>query len=111
MKKSIFEINKNENGFFFVLKNEGETIGESKYYETKQNCQIGIASVKESVLKKNFVSGSYDAWFFMLKSKNGRSVLFSPYYATEKEMVDAMVLVIDTAVDAEIVDLTKRAKR
>lgn len=116
MNNSVFEIKKSTDGqFYFVLKaRNSEVIGTSEMYKTKQNCQIGIQSVvnncteperfeiKESSDKKDY---------FVLKSRNGRIVLSSETYEKMSGAVDGIISVTENALDAEIIDTTKRKKK
>lgn len=115
MKKSVFEIKKSaDKQFYFVLKAlNNEVIGTSETYKTKQNCQTGIASVVNNCteVERFQVKESADnKLYFVLKSRNGRTILVSETYESKAGCENGMWSVTENALEAEIIDTTKRKK-
>lgn len=87
-KKYFFEIDKNEDNFFyFQLKDEeGNIYLERGAYTYKTNCKHGIKSViRNSKNRERFIikQASNKKWTCSLTAENGRTIAFTPYFKTK----------------------------
>lgn len=87
-KKYFFEIDKNEDNFFyFQLKDEdGNIYLERGAYTFKTNCKHGINSViRNSKNRERFIikQASNKKWACSLTAGNGRAIAFTPYFKTK----------------------------
>lgn len=113
--KGTFEIKKAANGkFLFNLKAANqEIILTSQMYETRQNAEEGIASVKRNAtLDERYEekTGASGKPYFVLHAANRLVIGTSEMYSSHEAMVKGIASVKRNAPDAETVDLSAHAR-
>ena len=111
-KKYFFEINKNEDDFFyFQLKNEkSKILLKSLIYTHKTDCQKWIKSViRNSKNEERFdvVQGPNEAWSIWLNTKNGQVLAICPSFDTEKEARNFIKDLKSLSLKTPVIDKTK----
>ena len=109
--KATFEIKRTTDGrFMFNLKAANDQIiFTSQIYETKENAEHGIASVKQNAaLDERFEEkvGTDGAPYFVLHAGNNLVIGRSEMYSSREAMHKGMASVKKNAVAAETVDLS-----
>jgi uncharacterized protein len=107
--KATFEIKKTADGrFMFNLKApNAQIIFTSQLYETKENAEHGIASVKQnSTVDEHYEEkvGTDGAPYFVLHAVNNLVIGRSEMYSSREAMHKGMASVKKNAASAEIVD-------
>lgn len=99
-----------DNQFYFRLKaGNGEIIGSSEGYVSKQGANGGINSVKENApieARYKIFTGQDGKHYFNLKAPNGEIILQSQGYATQSGATSGKDSVKRNAPSAPVVDLT-----
>jgi uncharacterized protein YegP (UPF0339 family) len=100
-----------DNQYYFRLKaSNGEIIGASEGYTTKQSAQNGIDSVKINCQDNDkftiWQSGSDSQWYFNLKAGNGEIILQSEGYVSKQGVENGVASVQTNAPTAPVIDLT-----
>lgn len=111
-EKFYFEINKNEDDFFyFQLKDEkSKILLKSLIYTDKTDCQEGIISViRNSKNEERFdvVPGPYETWFISLNTPNGEVIAICPSFETKKEVLNLIKDLNYLSFETPVVDNTK----
>ncbi|MFL0805562.1 MAG: YegP family protein [Agarilytica sp.] len=111
MNNAKFEIfTGNDNHYYFRLKaGNGETIGISEGYRSKQGASNGMRSVKENApydFNYTIFIGRDDRYYFNLKAGNGEIILRSQGYATKSGAIAGKDSVKQNAPTASTLDLT-----
>ena len=112
MTNEKFEIFKGKDQqFYFRLKaSNGEIIGKTEGYTTKQSAETGIASVKVNSRYRNsfeLKESSNDQWYFNLKAQNSEIILTSETYVSKQGAENGIESVMNNAPDAKVIDLTQ----
>jgi len=108
-KFQLFKDKVGEFRFNLFAKNGENILRSSEGYTTKQNCQIGIASVKVNAPydfrydRKLATNGQY---FFVLKASNGEALGISEMYTTASARDNGIEAVKRDAPNAPTEDLT-----
>ena len=111
-KKYFFEINKNEDDFFyFQLKDEkSKIILKSLIYTHKTDCQKWIKSViRNSKNEERFdvVQGPNERWFVWLNTPYGEVIAIRPSFRTEKEVKNFIEDLKSLSLKTPVIDKTK----
>lgn len=111
MSNERYELfNGRDNQYYFRLKAaNGEIIGASEGYTSKQGARQGIESVRiHSPFDSRYTlfTGKDDRHYFNLKATNGEIILHSQGYATRQNALYGKEAVKRTAPSAPVVDLT-----
>lgn len=109
--KGKFQLFKGINGqYYFRLKApNGEIIGHSEGYTTKQSAENGISSVRANApydSRYTIFQGSNDQYYFNLKAGNGEIILRSEGYVSKQGAENGKEAVKRYAPSAELEDLT-----
>lgn len=110
---SKFAIVETKKGFTFHLQAaNGQTIGTSELYSTKDACKKGIASVKENAAeaeaegdkhpKFDVYTDKAGHFRFALTAKNGQKILASEGYTTKSACLNGIESVKKNAPSADI---------
>lgn len=105
-----FELYKDKAGEFrFRLKaGNGEIIGASEGYTTKENALKGIKSVSTNAPEEGLYTlkeGKNGKTYFNLKAKNHQIVLSSQGYSSESGAKSGIKSVMKNAPDAEVIEV------
>lgn len=108
--KAKFQLFKATNGqFYYRLRApNGESIGHSEGYTTKQSANVGIASVKSNApydYRYTLFVGNDKKHYFHLKGGNGEIVLQSEGYESKQGAENGKASVKSYAPSAEIEDM------
>ena len=111
MSNAKFELfNGRDNQYYFRLKaGNGEIIGASEGYTSKQGVNNGIQSVKTNSpydTRYTIFTGSDNQYYFHLKASNGEIILRSQGYASHSGAASGKDSVKRNAPTAPVVDLT-----
>ncbi len=111
MSSAKFELfNGSDNQYYFRLKaGNGEIIGASEGYRSKQGATNGIVSVKANAphdFRYTIFTGSDNRYYFNLKAANGEIILRSQGYASHSGAVSGKESVKRNAPTAPVIDLT-----
>lgn len=111
MSNGKFEIFKGSNSqFYFRLKaGNGEIIGSSEGYTSKQGAEVGISSVKTNApysSRYSVFTGRDNQYYFNLKSGNNEIILKSEGYTSKQSAESGIESVKKNAPTAPIHDLT-----
>lgn len=111
-KKYFFEIDKNEDDFFyFQLKNEkSKILLKSLIYTHKTDCQKWIKSViRNSKNEERFdvIQGPNERWFIWLNTTNAEVIAICPSFHTEKEAKNFIKDLKHISHIATVIDITK----
>ncbi|MCF6236968.1 MAG: YegP family protein [Gammaproteobacteria bacterium] len=105
---AVFEINKDDKGFRFVLKaDSGQVLVNSEIYTSKASAQNGIESIKTNAVnpEQYKISQRQDGkYFFSLKAKNHQPVAHSLQYYNEAAANEGMALMQKIAPEARVID-------
>ena len=101
-----------DNQYYFRLKaGNGEIIGASEGYASKQGALNGIQSVKTNAphdARYTIFTGSDNRYYFHLKAANGEIILRSQGYVTHSSAVTGKNSVKQNAPTAPTYDLTEK---
>jgi len=105
-----FEVFKRHNGRYYyrVIADTGHNILSSDGYETKEDCEQAINSVKDKILNKSdFILEKVDgdAWKFIIKGDNDWPVGYSMDFHTEKQCNNWIKLMQEYLPDSNVIDL------
>lgn len=111
MSQAKFELFNGQAGqFYFRLKaGNGEIIGASEGYVSRQGAESGIQSVRTNApydVRYSIFTGSDNRYYFHLKASNGEIILRSQGYASHSGAVTGKESVKNNAPTAPVVDLT-----
>ena len=111
-EKFYFEINKNEDDFFyFQLKDEkSKILLKSLIYTHKTDCQKWIKSVLRNFKNRErfIIEQPYNyTWIVYLKAENGEKIANSPCFATEEEAINMIKDLKSLTLETPVVDKTK----
>ena len=114
-EKYFFEINKNEDDFFYLrLKNEkSKILLKSLIYTHKTDCQKWIKSViRNSKNEERFdvVQGPNKRWFIWLNKTNAEVLAICPSFDTEKEARNFIEDLKCLSPETPVIDNTKKTK-
>jgi len=97
--------------YYFRLKaGNGEIIGASEAYTSRQSANVGISAVRVNSpfdVRYVFFTGSDSRHYFHLKAANGVIILHSQGYANRQNAIAGKESVKMNAPTAPVVDLTK----
>ncbi len=111
MSNAKFKLFKGSNGQFYfnLTAPNGEKIGHSEGYTTKQNALNGIDAVRANSpydSRYTLFQGKDSQYYFNLKALNGQIILQSEGYASKQGASNGIASVKRYAPTAELVDLT-----
>ena len=111
MSKGKFTLSKGSNGqFYFNLKApNGEIIGRSEGYTTKQGALNGIDAVRQNSQfdsQYHLFQGRDSQYYFNLRAANNQIILQSEGYASKQGAMNGIASVKRYAPTAELTDLT-----
>lgn len=106
---STFELQTatNDQVYFSLIASNGETVGRSETYTTKDSALNGIASVKGNAPDDNsyeIVEGKDGKSYLSLKAANGEIILQGQGYSTESNARAGIAAVQRAAAEASIKD-------
>lgn len=99
--KENFKILENNNNYHFnLIAGNGEIIGTSESYKSKQGCEVGIKSVINNAKDLNnfeIRNSKSNEPYFVLKAGNGEIILVSEMYKTIQGCEKGIASVINNA--------------
>ncbi len=123
MGKFILKKTLKGNFIFNLIAKNGETIGTSEVYTTKDSCKKGIASVAANAIEEKVVDltvnepieltnpkfeiykDKAEEFRFRLRAKNGQNILASEGYSTKANCKKGILSVCTNADDPEIIEI------
>lgn len=114
MSKPVFQLftGRNDQYYFRLKAANGEIIGNSEGYVSKQGALNGISSVRTHSQYDRFYTffnGRDGQYYFNLKASNGEIILASEGYQTRAGAENGKESVKRNAPIAEVLDLTTRS--